>query len=137
MAVVMICAQSAQVEIHDESGETPDRLEWVRAERTTAHADHPVVVNYPHLWRPLPINYPTYATGGVVPADTEADLQTGEVVLSKGVQEAIVASMEETPEPSAKNVRAWAAEAGIDVNAKGPIPADVVEQYKASQAEQD
>lgn len=137
MTVVMICAQSAQVEIHDESGETPDRLEWVRAERTTAHADHPVVVNYPHLWRPLPINYPTYATGGVAPDDTEDDMRPGETVLPKDVAESIATSAAETPEPAAKNVRAWAAENGIDVNANGPVPVDVVEQYKAAQAEQD
>lgn len=113
MPNVMICAQSAQVLVDD-----GDRLEWVRAERTTAHADHQVVVDYPHLWRRLEINYPTSPLDPIEVepvADTEDD-------------EAPAAS-----EPSAKDVRAWAAENDIEVNAKGPLPADVLELYKADQ----
>lgn len=39
----------------------------------------------------------------------------------------------ERPEPSAKDVRAWAAEQGIDVPARGKLPAELVEQYLAAQ----
>lgn len=100
MTEVMICAQSAQVLV-DATSATGDRLEWVDAGRTTAHADHPVVVNYPHLWRPLTVDYAT----------------TGEPAV---VEE----------EPSAKDVREWAADNDVEVNAKGPLPADVVERYR-------
>lgn len=124
MADVMICAQSAQVELHDESGETPDRLEWVRRDRTTAHADHPVVVNYPHLWQPLPINYPSpaVAADAVAAVDDPADDAYG------GEPEPV----DDHP-PAAKDVRAWARDAEIDVPARGPIPDDVVEQYLEAQ----
>ncbi len=37
-----------------------------------------------------------------------------------------------TPEPTAADVRKWAADNRIDVAAKGAIPADVVELYKAA-----
>lgn len=59
MAEVMICAQTAQILVDATSATTGERLEWVQADRTTAHADHPVVVSYPHLWRPLVVDYPT------------------------------------------------------------------------------
>jgi hypothetical protein len=41
-----------------------------------------------------------------------------------------VASAEE---PAPKDVRAWARDQGIDVPARGKVPDDVVEQYKAAQ----
>jgi hypothetical protein len=97
MADVMICAQSAQVLVDD-----GHHLESVVVDRTTAHADHPVVVGYPHLWRPLTVDYPT---SGPEPAVAEE-------------------------EPAAKDVREWAADNDVDVNAKGPLPADVVERYR-------
>ncbi len=39
---------------------------------------------------------------------------------------------EPAPEPTAADVRKWAADNGIDVAAKGTIPADVVDLYKAA-----
>lgn len=117
MADVMICTQSAQVLVDD-----GDRLEWVRAERTTAHADHPVVVEHPHLWRPLPINYPSPAA--VEPAG-DGEPEGSDAVTSGPASE-----------PAARDVRAWAREQGIDVPARGHLAADVVEQYKAARSEQ-
>jgi len=108
MADVMICAQSAQVLVDD-----GDRLEWVRADRTTAHADHPVVVEYPHLWRRLEINYPTSPLDPIEPVDAPAD---------------------ESPEPAAKDIRAWARAEGIDVPARGPIPDEFAAAYQAAHA---
>ncbi len=114
MADVMICSQSAQVLVDGE------RLEWVRAERTTAHSDHPVVTEYPHLWRPLPINFPSPAFVGE---------------CAEGTPEDVSPEVEAPAEPSAKDVRAWAADNDIEVNAKGPLPADVVERYKQAHTE--
>ncbi len=39
---------------------------------------------------------------------------------------------EPTPEPAAADVRKWAADNHIDVAAKGTIPADVIQLYKAA-----
>lgn len=35
-------------------------------------------------------------------------------------------------DPPASKVRAWAREAGVDVPARGPIPAEVIDQYRAA-----
>ena len=43
----------------------------------------------------------------------------------------------DTAEPAAREVRAWAKEQGLDVPERGKVPADLVEQYKAAQVEQD
>jgi len=120
MADVMICAQSAQVLVDD-----GDRLEWVRADRTTAHADHPVVVEYPHLWRRLEINYPSLGpvTDDQPPAQAEP--------ADPGDDDADAASAPAAP--AARDVRAWAKAEGIDVPARGPIPDDVVDRYRDAQ----
>lgn len=39
-----------------------------------------------------------------------------------------------TPTPTSKEVRAWAATAGVTVPTRGPLSADIIEQYKAAQA---
>lgn len=38
-------------------------------------------------------------------------------------------------EPKPADVRAWAKEAGVDVPARGKLPAEVVDAYKAAHAE--
>lgn len=103
-ADVMICAQSAQVLVGD-----GDHLESVVADLTTAHADHPVVVGYPHLWRPLEVNY---STSALVEEDEAAP---------------------DNVEPTPADVRSWATDNDIDVNAKGKLPDAVVERYKQAQ----
>lgn len=35
--------------------------------------------------------------------------------------------------PTAAEVRAWAAEAGVEVNEKGRVPQDVIDQYQSAQ----
>ena len=80
---------------------TPHR---VRRGRTLAHADHPIVQEYPDLWKPLPIDFPA-------PEDAAPSAAA----------------------PSTKAVRAWARESGIEVPARGPLPDDVVATYLAAQ----
>lgn len=46
---------------------------------------------------------------------------------------ATVPEVSEKRDASPADVRAWAKDQGIDVAAKGAIPADVLEQYKAAQ----
>lgn len=76
----------------------------VEAGRTLAHADHPIVTACPSLWQPLRVHYSTDAP------ESEAGA-----------------------EPDPKAVRAWAAGQGLEVPAKGKLPADVVDAYKAAQ----
>jgi hypothetical protein len=78
--------------------------------RTLAHADHPIVTGYPSLWQPLRVHY-----------STDMPEPPAEPVPA--------------PEPSAADVRAWAAEQGIEVPARGKLPGDVVERYRAATAE--
>ena len=69
----------------------------------TARAGHPILVGREALFEPFKVDYELDA-----PAPEQA------------------------PEPTAADVRKWAADQGIDVAAKGALPADVVELYKAA-----
>ncbi|RPE44160.1 Lsr2 protein [Streptomyces sp. Ag109_O5-1] len=82
----------------------------IEAGRTLAHADHDIVAACPSLWQPLRVHYST---------------------------EPETPPVSETPasQPDAKQVRAWAADNGIEVSPKGKIPDAVVEQYQAAQTE--
>lgn len=74
--------------------------------RTLAHADHPIVTGCPNLWKPLQVHYST--------------------------DEPVAPETPQAVQPDPKAVRAWAADQGIDVPAKGRIPADVNEAYQAA-----
>lgn len=78
----------------------------VRRGATLAHAEHPIVRENPDLWKPLPVDYD-------IDTAASATASTGDV-------------------PSAKDVRAWAVDQGIDVPARGKVPDDVVEAYQAA-----
>jgi hypothetical protein len=71
--------------------------------------------------------------GGEIDVDDQegADLCAGGLATPVAVDEE--PPVETRGEPTAAEVRAWAAENGVDVAAKGTVPADVVEQYKAAQ----
>jgi len=83
----------------------------IEAGRTLAHADHAIVAACPSLWEPLRVHYSTEEPE--TPPVTEA----------------------QAPQPDAKQVRAWAAEQGLEVSPKGKIPAEVYEQYQAAHPE--
>ena len=51
MADVMVARQGARLVVDGRSVR-------VLANRTTAHADHQVVRDYPDLWKPLPVDFP-------------------------------------------------------------------------------
>jgi hypothetical protein len=70
--------------------------------------------------------------GGEIDVDDQegADLCAGGLATPVAVDEPV----ETRAEPTAAEVRAWAVEQGIDVAAKGAVPADVIEQYKAAQS---
>lgn len=78
---------------------------------------------------------PTITSAGPSNAWEPQEPELAEVQL----QDADVQAPEEdavaAPAPAAADVRAWAKENGIDVNAKGAVPAAVVEQYVAAQKE--
>lgn len=83
---------------------------------TTARAGHPVLAAFADHFVPL---RPTFE----VEAEPEGAAEDGAV-------------SEATPPPAAApapaEVRAWAAEQGIEVSAKGKLPADVVDAYVAA-----
>lgn len=80
----------------------------VRKDSSTATPGDQIVVENPDLWRDFVGHY----------EDADADVGDPEPV-------------DEHP-PAAKDVRAWATANSIDVPARGPIPDDVVERYKAA-----
>lgn len=84
---------------------------------TTARGGHPVLAAFPHLFVPL---RPTF--------EVEAEAEAG--VEKEGAPPAPGA---EPPAPSPADIRAWAAGQGIEVPAKGRIPADVNEAFQAAQ----
>lgn len=43
----------------------------VRRERTIAHVGHPIVREYPELWRPLTVDYDLPGSGGSSPAQPD------------------------------------------------------------------
>lgn len=78
-----------------------------------AHPDATIVEQCPEgTWEPLPLDYPA-------PAAEASTRDNGPKVDNAG--------------PTPKDVRSWAREQGIDVPARGKVPDDVVDRYKAAQ----
>lgn len=107
-----------------------DRVHRIRRRLTTAHADSQIVAEYPDLWEPMPIDFPAEAgvtinVHGSIHSEAEL-LSSVRDGLARGGTVAV---------PSSKAVRAWAKAQGLDVPSRGPIPDEVVEQYKAAQEE--
>jgi hypothetical protein len=105
---------------------------------TFAHASSWIVKNRPQLWRPVRLDFPPTDHGEApstldVEALAQANPNIGPVVDGTEVQAATVAEPESSePKPAAKDVRAWAKAEGIEVPARGPIPDDVIERYRAA-----
>lgn len=51
--------------------------------------------------------------------------------------ETAAAAADDEPKPKAADVRAWAKEQGLDVPAKGKLPDELVEAYRAAQVDAD
>lgn len=88
---------------------------------TLARAGHPILDAYGSMFVPLVITFD-------VDKDTDSTPPTAEPESTEADAET---PADGTPDPKA--VRAWAAEAGIEVSPKGKLPAAVVEQYQAAQ----
>lgn len=82
-------------------------------EGATARAGHPIMKGREAMFEPLHIDFDLDDASTPAPAAP--------------------ASGGTASQPSAKDVRAWAAGHGVDVPARGKIPDEVYEQYKASQ----
>jgi len=91
--------------------------------RTLAHADSWIAKSRPQLWRPVRLDFT--AADAAPPAPAEPDPEPPAPVVEADLEPS-------APKPPAKDVRAWAKDAGVDVPASGPIPAAVVEQYQAA-----
>lgn len=86
------------------------------AGRTTARKGHPILNGREALFEPLRVDFDLGQAD-----DSDADEPD--------------APKADEPKVDAKVVRAWAAEQGIDVPARGKLPADLVERYQAAHAE--
>lgn len=92
---------------------------------TTAHAGHPLVRRFPHLWAPIKVDYPW--------SDVEPD-QGDPGEPDPGEDDGDQGEAEDDGDPAAERaaIRAWAAEQGIEVSPHGKIPASVVDAYQAA-----
>jgi hypothetical protein len=101
----------------------------VRKDSSTAFASDPIVRDNPDLWTKVE---PVYDESEGEPRDVvhldadHDDEPAGDTFVSRD-DIALTSG-----QPAAKDVRAWAKDNSIDVPAKGPIPADVIERYKAA-----
>lgn len=99
-------------------GEFEGRPLYLHQGVTTARAGHPVLEAFPGHFAPL---RPTFE----VEDEPEGEAET---------EPASPADTADTPSaPAPKDVRAWAAEQGIEVPARGKLPQDVVDAYTAAQ----
>lgn len=87
-----------------------DRRVYLVEGQTLVRSDDPVVKGREAMFRPLNLGY----LGGPVEQATAAPGEKRDLGLE------------------AKAVRAWAAKEGIEVPARGKLPADLVEQYRAA-----
>lgn len=78
----------------------------LRRGKTTAHANHPAVLAYPHAWTPIPVTLRMPEPDGDGQSQGDAERRAA--------------------------IRAWAAKQGIEVSPRGKIPQTVVDQYKAA-----
>jgi len=129
---------------------TPRRTVTIHHERrrhrlkvgeTVAHRDSWIVRHKPDLWKPLVVHYPAApAPGGPGPegapsAATEppdADPDGTKPEPPDVDADPPVTDPPAAPKPTAKAVRAWAKDEGIEVPARGPIPDDIVDRYQAA-----
>jgi len=80
-------------------------------EGATARAGHPILEGREHLFAPLQVDF-----------DLDDDPAAEPEQPADGA-------------PAAKDVRAWAKEQGIEVPARGALPADLYAQYQAAHQE--
>lgn len=89
---------------------------------TTVRAGHPLLDQHPGRFVPL---RPMFEVEAAPDGDADGSTPVPE--------SAPPAPPSPDAAPAAKDVRAWAAEQGIDVPARGQLPATIVEQYQAAQ----
>lgn len=110
----------------------------VLQEGQTVRAGHPLMRGREHLFAPFTVDF-EYDGQADDAADTEnppsQDDGTGRIEQPDDPQHAGDPGAAEQPQVDAKAVRAWAADAGLEVSPKGKLPAAVVEQYLAAQQE--
>ncbi|MFJ9374430.1 histone-like nucleoid-structuring protein Lsr2 [Streptomyces sp. NPDC101455] len=92
---------------------------------TTVREGHPLLDTFGALFEPLT---PTFEVKEEPDDGGEQEAAVPQTTDSSATPPA-------TPDPAPKDVRAWAAEQGIEVPARGKIPDAVVEQYQAAHTE--
>lgn len=91
---------------------------------TLAREGHPILDAAPEMFEPVFVHFEVDAAREEAPAPPARVEPPTPPTPPQGDIPA---------DPAAKDVRAWAAENGIDVPARGKLPAEVVEQYQAAQ----
>ncbi|CAG6392770.1 Lsr2 family protein [Streptomyces cocklensis] len=104
-------------------GEFEGRPLYLHQGVTTARDGHPVLAAFPGHFVPLRPTFevedePEKEAETTTPADTTPQAS---------------ARADPAAAPAPKDVRAWAAEQGIDAPARGKLPDALVEQYQAAQ----
>jgi hypothetical protein len=85
----------------------------------TVREGHPILAGREQLFEPFTVDY-----------------EVEDAQKSEAPPKAPEVKKQDAPkEPDAKAVRAWAAENGVEVPARGKLPAEVVEQYVAAHPE--
>ncbi|MFI0718917.1 histone-like nucleoid-structuring protein Lsr2 [Streptomyces sp. NPDC021224] len=98
-------------------GEYDGRPLYIHQGVTTVRAGHRLLDTFGALFEPL---RPMFEVDDEPDGEAQADAETEQ-------------APETTPSaPAAADVRAWAAEQGIEVSAKGKIPQDVTDAYVAA-----
>lgn len=108
-------------------GEFEGRPLYLHQGVTTARDGHPVLAAFPGHFAPL---RPTFEVGDGPEGEPETETTTPADTTPQAPD-----SGDTPPAPAPKDVRAWAAEQGIDAPARGKLPDALVEQYQAAHQE--
>lgn len=113
-------------------GEYDGRPLYIHKGVTTVRDGHPLLEKFGEHFAPLT---PMFEV-----SEEQEEGPEPKVEEEEKEKEAPPTVASETPDgsgasPDPKDVRAWAAEQGIEVSPKGKIPAGVVEQYQAAHTE--
>lgn len=102
----------------------------IQAGETFAREGHPILDSYGDEFEPIMVHFEVDDSES---EKTEAPKAPPAPEPSPPAQDEPKA--QQPAEPAPKDVRAWAAEQGIDVPARGKLPENVVQQYQAAHTE--
>lgn len=102
------------------------RTVFIEAGTTLAREGHPILDAAGEMFEPVYVHFEVDGVPEEAPAPVTSAASPTPSATPQGDAPA---------DPTAKDVRAWAAENGIDVPARGKLPVEIVEQYQAAHTE--